>query len=237
MDLHVRLTVMVSILTLSFGALCAPAGISASKNDIPWLWDRVWRVPPSQEVSLLMENIELRGSTMTARGRTTAPIIPSGTVVTPLIHVEVNVFEPPKSPERFNDKILEVVLGMASRSTSGWVQLDYEARPSGQQAYKDLVRRIRDALPKDVRLSVTALAWWCRSSSWLDDLQADEVVPMFFRMGRDSKAMKSILSDAPERLHPKCRTSVIGISKQEPVGADVINRYQKRYWFDNTAWK
>lgn len=241
----------LSLFLVSVGSLCAagshtlldnspsplPTNDLLTSKDIPWLWDRVWKVPPSQGVSLLMENIELRGSTMTARGRPTSPTIATSTKVTPLIHVEVNVFEPPKSPEQFNDKILGIVLRTAERSTSGWVQLDYEARPSGKGAYKELVRRIHEKLPPNVRLSVTALAWWCRSDAWLNDLAADEVVPMFFRMGKDAATMREVLLNDPDKLHPKCRNAAIGVSRQEPEILPASERYQKRYWFDNTAWK
>ena len=61
-----------------------------------------------------------------------------------------------------------------------------EARPSQRETYLRLVKQIRTTLPTDVRLSVTALAWWCRSDAWMDTLAADEVVPMYFRMGRDA---------------------------------------------------
>jgi len=72
------------------------------------------------------------------------------------------------------------------------------------------------------KLSVTALAWWCRSPAWLDDLPADEVIPMFFRMGRDNVRMRHIVEHTPELLHASCRQGSAGFAPQEPFAPQVI---------------
>ncbi|MBC7786285.1 MAG: hypothetical protein H7Z18_02255 [Methylophilaceae bacterium] len=101
----------------------------------------------------------------------------------PLVHVEFDIFKPPPAPTNLHDDILNAVLIAASQSTSGWVQLDCEARTSHRLFYKTLVHDIKVALPHHIKLSVTALAWWCNSKDWLNDLKADGVVPMFFAWG------------------------------------------------------
>jgi hypothetical protein len=129
------------------------------------------------------------------------------------------------------------VLAAARASTSGWVQLDLEARPSQRDDYRALVARLRARLPAATRLSVTALAWWCRAPAWLDGLAADEVVPMFFRMGRDNQALRTIVADSPQTLHPLCRAASAGFSRQEPFAAAVVARYRHVYWFDEKGWR
>ena len=77
----------------------------------------------------------------------------------------------------------------------------------------------------------------CRSPSWLDGLKADEVVPMFFRMGRDNAALRDIVGSRPQLLHPLCRTGSAGFSRQEPFAPAVTARYRRTYWFDEKGWR
>jgi hypothetical protein len=205
---------------------------------VAWLWDNAALPPWSiAEAAVLQRHILLSGDSATTRQRMVAPHLPGGTRVTPVVHVEVSIIHPPRHIELQAPLILQAMREAAQASTSGWVQLDMEAHPSQRQFYRDLVRQLRAALPADIRLSVTALAWWCRSPAWLDDLAADEVVPMFFRMGRDSDAMRTLLEQSPQSLHARCRTGSAGFSPQEPVAASITERYRKTYWFDRRAWR
>lgn len=159
------------------------------------------------------------------------------TRVTPVLHVEVSTVNPPLNIETSRAPIVAAMLRAASRSSSGRVQLDMEAKPSQRDFYRSLVRDVRAALPADIALSVTALAWWCRSPAWLDGLAADEVVPMFFRMGKDGPALRELIAHAPQSLHPRCRSGSAGFSPQEPFPEQVSGRYRRTYWFDYHAWK
>lgn len=206
--------------------------------NIPWIWDRNWSAhAQAVEVALLVDNLELRGNVLRQRPRLQSPPIFASTLVTPVVHVEYSLLEPPLEPGAFNDVIRDRVLAAASRSTSGWVQLDFEARPSGREAYLRLVHSIRQLLPERIRLSVTVLAWWCQGGAWLDTLDADEVVPMFFRMGRDASRLRALLQNTPAMLHPRCSNGAIGLSRQEPQLNNVTARYARRYWFDYKGWK
>jgi hypothetical protein len=130
------------------------------------------------------------------------PALPSSALVTPVLHVEVSTVNPPTQIENSRAIIIDALLDAAAVSTSGWVQLDTEAKPSQRVFYRSLVQDLRTALPQRIKLSVTALAWWCRAPAWLDGLAADEVVPMFFRMGKDSTAMRKLLEHSPTHCTP-----------------------------------
>ncbi|WP_411879163.1 hypothetical protein [Polaromonas sp. YR568] len=211
---------------------------SATGTDIPWLWDRTWPSRfQSAELAVLVHNIELRGSSLRERPRLQVPVLALSTRVTPVVHVEFNLLETPVQPAAFNDAIRDAVVSAAQMSTSGWVQLDYEARPRGREAYLQLVRDIRRALPAKMRLSVTALAWWCQGGAWLDTLAADEVVPMMFRMGPDAQRLRTLVREQPGKLHPRCRGPAVGLARQEPQLNDISQRYARRYWFDYKGWK
>lgn len=155
----------------------------------------------------------------------------------PVVHVEIDPVRPPRTLRHAEATVLAAMRSAARASTSGWVQLDLEARPSHRADYRALVQHVRGALPATMRLSVTALGWWCRSEAWLDGLPADEVVPMFFRMGRDNAALRTIVTARPELLHPACRAGAAGFSRQEPYPRQVTVRYRRTYWFDERGWK
>jgi hypothetical protein len=217
----------------------APAAVRALPPDgIAWMWDgaRMPRPAPA-EIAPVVDQLLLRGTQVLERPGHPPRGLPPGVRVTPVVHVEMSVVRPPSGVDAHERLIVDAVVRAARRSTSGWVQLDLEAHPSQRAFYRRLVRDTRAALPPATRLSVTALAWWCRSNGWLDDLAADEVVPMFFRMGRDGPAMRAMLVDAPRRLHPRCRSEAAGFALQEPVPDATLPRFQRTYWFDNRHWR
>jgi hypothetical protein len=182
-------------------------------------------------------HIWLVGDKVLVRAGARPRALPPATRAIPVVHVEIDPLHPPSSLRQAGPLVIDAMRAAARASTSGWVQLDLEARPSQRADYRDLVRNIRTALPHEIKLSVTALAWWCRSNAWLDGLAADEVVPMFFRMGRDNAALRGLVARQPGALHPLCRAGSAGFSRQEAFSQDVTARYRRTYWFDETAWK
>ena len=226
-----------SCLLFAVSVLTQPARAADSER-IAWLWDGaglpVWSAP---HAAVLVEHVHLGGAEVRTRPRLAAAALPGGTRITPVIHVEVSTVDPPQPDAAGRDAIVQAVLRWAPRSTSGWIQLDMEARPSQRTFYLELVRTIRQQLPPQVKLSVTALAWWCRSPAWLDSLAADEVVPMAFRMGKDAAALRALWRDTPGRLHPRCRGTALGVATVEPLPAEVTRRYAKLYVFDRRGWR
>lgn len=211
--------------------------VSAASVQIPWIWDQANPPPGTLHAAILTQHLLLKDNSLLHRGRATKPNISGPIRITPVLHVQVDVFSPTSVPNNFHDEIINAMLDAAAASTSGWVQLDYEARPNQRIFYRALVHDIKKALPNNIKLSVTALAWWCRSAAWLDELDADEVVPMFFRMGKDSERLNIILDESPNQLHKSCRASTAGFAIQEPPSTEILSRYNKVYWFDYSRWK
>jgi len=205
---------------------------------VAWLW-RDAPIPAWSQavVAVVDRHIWLVGDKVLVRPGARPRRLPPDTRVIPVVHVEIDVLRPPASLQPARATVLDAMRAAARASTSGWVQLDLEARPSQRADYRALVQGIRTSLPPDIRLSVTALAWWCRSPSWLDGLAADEVVPMFFRMGRDNAALRGVVASRPQLLHPLCRTGSAGFSRQEPFAPAVTARYRHTYWFDEKGWR
>ncbi len=205
---------------------------------VAWLWNDT--VPPAwsrARVAVVDRHILLSGDTIRERPGAQPRRLPPGTEVTPVVHVELDLLRPTASLRAASPLIVTAMKSAAQASTSGWVQLDLEARPSQRTDYRALVQELRNVLPPKVQLSVTALAWWCRSPPWLDGLAANEVVPMFFKMGRDGQAVRALVAQQPSALHPLCRAGSAGFSPQEPFDRAVIARYAQTYWFDYHGWK
>lgn len=214
------------------------SGTCVAAERVAWLWDGPAMPAWSQaHVAVVVQHVLLRGNEILVRPRPQAPHLADGTRVTPVVHVEVSAVQAPVLGQRQREVIVRAVRRAADHSSSGWVQLDLEARPSQRAFYVSTLRELRAVLPAQVKLSVTALGWWCRSPDWLDELPVDEVVPMFFRMGRDSAELKRLLAEEPMRLHRLCRQGAAGFSMQEPVDAAIPARYARSYWFDGRRWR
>jgi hypothetical protein len=209
-----------------------------SASAIAWLWkDAPIPAFSRAAVAVVDRHVWLAGDKVLVRPGARPRALARETLVIPVVHVEIDPLHPPAGLRQAAPSVLDAMRSAARASTSGWVQLDLEARPSQRADYRDLVRDIRAALPHAVKLSVTALAWWCRSGAWLDGLAADEVVPMYFRMGRDQTALREIVARRPATLHPLCRAGSAGFSRQEAFPREVAARYRRTYWFDETGWK
>lgn len=205
---------------------------------IAWLWKDVaipaWSRP---RVAIVDRHVLLSGETIREQRGAQPRRLPPGTSVIPVVHVELDLLRPSANLRVAAPVIIRAMQSAARATTSGWVQLDLEARPSQLSDYRALVADIRSVLPPTVKLSVTALAWWCRSPAWLDGLAANEVVPMFFKMGRDNAAVRNLVAHSPETLHPVCRSGSAGFSPQEPFAREVVARYTHTYWFDYHGWR
>src|SRR3989339_326524 len=68
-------------------------------------------------------------------------------------------------------------------------QVDLDAKTSEYESYIKLIREIKEKLP-EVRISITALASWCSSGSWLDKMPIDRAVPMLYQLGHDEAWIK-----------------------------------------------
>jgi hypothetical protein len=124
----------------------------------------------------------------------------------------------------------------AADGGAGVVQLDFEAPPRQRSSYRQLIAEARAALPDRIRLSVTALAHWCAEGDWLDRLEADEVVPMLYRLGPQASLWRHRIARGDPALARRCRGPAMGFATDEPPPAALLRRIERAYWFDNDAW-
>lgn len=220
----------------------APAAPTMPGEDIAWVWDH--QAPPlrAQAWAVTVTQLQLTSERLVERPRLRA-LPPAGQRrVTPVVHVE----QAPRVPaaalnESQQAAIAARVLAAARSSSSGWVQLDFEARPAQRDSYQALVARIRRELPGTHKLSVTLLAWQCRSAAWIRPLAADELVPMFFRMGRETPLWLAQIQEGATDLQPRCRQEAAGFAPTLTPPAPWQAQWPRRYWFNlapggRTTW-
>jgi len=100
------------------------------------------------------------------------------------------------------------------RPGSPALQIDFDARLSERDWYREVLVDVRRELPVAVPLSITALASWCSNDRWMQGLPVDEAVPMYFHMEPDRRHAPASLDDFRIR-EPLCAGS-IGVSTTEP---------------------
>lgn len=113
------------------------------------------------------------------------------------------------------------------------VQVDFDATASERAFYRDLLIQLRQKLPESISLSMTALASWCKSDNWLEDLPVDEAVPMLFRMGVERNQFLSQLAAGDKFQSRPCLGSA-GVSADEPLTQ--LPRVQRLYVFNPQVW-
>src|SRR5262249_5326258 len=95
------------------------------------------------------------------------------------------------------------------------------------------ILEVRKQLPREIGLSITALASWCKYDDWLSDLPIDEAVPMLFRMATDGKQIADGIAAGEDFDSAPCRQSY-GVSLDEPRSNLLPNR--KLNVFEPDPW-
>lgn len=115
------------------------------------------------------------------------------------------------------------------------IQIDFDVKVSEREFYRKLLHRVREQIPKDKPLTITALASFCMGDRWMKDLPIDEAVPMLFEMGADTRNIRLRLKNEKDFSEPLCRTSY-GLATYEPLDAK-LKPNRTIYYFNSRAWK
>ncbi len=206
-------------------------------HDIAWIWPSSGApVGGYAEAAVLVESFVLHRDGSERLPRLRALALPPGMTVTPVVHVQ----SAPDSGDRLTQQqrraVFEAVDRHAHESTSGWLQLDFEVPARQRDDYVALVHDIRARLPRRVRLSVTVQAHWCAQADWLARLDADEVVPMLYRLGPDAARWRARWADPRSGLSARCRAGASGDSLQEATAPQRPGDTARHYWFNEHNW-
>lgn len=195
-----------------------------------WYWDRpaakLPAPPPDIGAAVVVTHVLLSGAGHLRQTRRSTLRLPETTSILPVIHVEIDRAQPFAGNTMQRNALRDAVVDAASRGNAPWVQLDFEVRRSEREFWRTSVETTKAALPETVRLSVTALASWCYGDRWLGDISADEVVPMYFRLGRSRSDYEArSAAGIPE---PRC-AQAHGLADDEPLWPQALPG--RRYLF------
>lgn len=208
---------------------------------VAWIWPDSNGPRPSagfREAAVLVESLVLRAQGVERASRTQPLLLPPNVRIVPVLHVEAAA----DAPSTFTPAQRDAIVAAAKRHVelavagAGLLQLDFEAPARQREAYRELVATLRQALPPEVRLGVTALAHWCTQGDWLDRLPVDEVVPMLYRLGANPEEWRGRFVRNDATLARRCRGPALGFATNDPPPRALLARATRPYWFDESAW-
>lgn len=210
---------------------------SEQQKNVLWVWNR-----PSDlrfldkndfEFALLTKTLEFDESHVKVISRQSSVLVAEHAMVFPVIRLERIGISTRFSANVTNELIDRICADVKNYPGAMKIQIDFDARMSEREWYKNLIKTIRNCLPIDWSLSITTIASWCYDKDWLESLSADEIVPMFFRMGRDSSHMRQEFHNFFSSFNDD-RKYCPGISLDEPL--QIASRTQKLYVFNPKPW-
>ena len=233
------LLLALPLLLVLTGDRLRPARATA-QLDLPplmlWAWDRDddMRFLDTRDtgVAYLAATLTLRGEEVALAPRHNPLALPAGVSRVAVVHVESDRAAPPRLSAEQAERFVAALASVADAVPHRVLQVDFEAPPSQRAFFIDAIAALRRRLA-DAPISVTALASWCLNESWTGQIAADELVPMFFRMGYDGRRARSRFANGGDFRAAPCRTS-IGIATDELPPALPAGR--RVYVFNPHRW-
>lgn len=163
-----------------------------------WAWERPENLkfidPNTVGVAFLAKTISLKSSDFSLRPRLQVLEFPPNTTLIAVVRIETDRYQKPNFSLEQKEKTLRAILELTKLKNIVGLQIDFDAKVSEREFYKNLLIDLRKSLPKNYILSITALASWAIYDNWLEDLPIDEAVPMLFRMGTGKQEVLNYLS-------------------------------------------
>lgn len=184
-----------------------------------WAWEKPERLGfidvERVGVAFLSKSCLIEGDRIVVRPRMQALRTPPGTALIAVVRIESGRRSPPSLSDNQMNELLQVILDASRVEGLRGIQIDFDAKASQRRFYRELLVKLRGALPHHMALSITALSSWCIFDNWMADLPVDEIVPMVFRMGRDAERVRLHLASGAGFTVRSCRGSV-GVCTDEP---------------------
>jgi hypothetical protein len=232
--MHVRFRGPALLLALAIA--CSEPAIPTSFSNFPktilWAWDRTEDLrflPANTAVAFLAITITISGGTVSERLRSEPVQISNGVPRVAVIRIET---KPNSLTPDVRSRVAGSVLRAAGLEGVSGIQIDFDIRRSERAWFRDLLQAVRQRLPRQQTLSITALASWCEGDDWISALPVDEAVPMLFRLGPERETFRRMAACSHEFREPLCRSSV-GFSTDE---AGLTSCGKRVYWFSPGPW-
>jgi hypothetical protein len=231
---HWQRYVVTAAALLAAGLAPAPLRPQATPNLVLWAWERpedLTFAGPGVTVAVLAGTVTLSGPDVLAKPRLQPARVTTAQRIAGVVHVEIDRARPVQWTDAQRTRAAAAVLALLRDPRFAEAQIDFEVRASQRSVLLDLVRDVRAGLPAGTRLSMTALASWCDTETWVDDAAADEIVPMLFRMGPNGEPVRQRLANGGDFRLERCRTA-IGVATDTPPDGIPAGR---RVWLFNPA--
>ena len=198
-----------------------------------WAWERPEDLrflnPNKTGVAVLAKTLILDGTQIRIYPRLQPIQLPPGITTLAVVRIE----SASAIPETALIKMVIEELQEFMNGPAAGIQIDFDARVSEREFYRQMIEELRRMLPPGKLLSITALASWCIHDDWISDLPVDEAVPMLFRMGKDEDFINRYLSSGQDFLADRSRFS-LGLSLDEPQAT--VPRNRRIYLFNPHPW-
>ena len=215
-----------------------------SENNLPhvilWAWERPENLEflKSQRfgVAFLAQTLTLKGNEVVLKPRRQFLKVSPETKLIAVTRIESQKTTGGRanlSAEQ-RERLVALILKTTNLGNVLEIQVDFDAVTSERAFYRSLLEDLRQKLPENVPLSMTALASFCLGDRWLNDLPIVEAVPMIFRMGTDEKQIKSLLANGNDFREPLCRKSY-GIAVDEPLEM-TFDKSRRLFVFNVRSW-
>ena len=187
---------------------------------ILWAWETPEHLdfldPREVGVAFLARTLYLRNDDVVVRQRMQPLDVPPETRLIMVVRIEPSRSAPPTLSAQQISRAVSAITTLPLTGAIKALQIDFDARESEREFYRAFLLDLRRQLDPSIRLSITALASWCISDTWMQGLDVDEAVPMLFRMGADSRSILRHLKGGG-RFGPDACGNSIGISTDEPI--------------------
>jgi hypothetical protein len=202
-----------------------------------WAWERPENLKfidtSNIGVAFLAKTISLTSSDVNVRPRLQILETPPNTTLIAVVRIETAIYQKPTFSLEQKRKVLREILDLTKLKRIIGIQIDFDAKFSERDFYKELLGQLRENLPNNFILSITALASWAIYDNWVDNLPVDEVVPMLFRMGVDKQQILNYLK-AKKDFIPNIARNSLGISTDSEL--PWLPSQRRVYIFAEKSW-
>lgn len=194
--------------------------VSSKDAGVAFLAGRLYLTADSVLVRLRIESLKLNGDVYKMA----------------VVRIETDQRQPPTFSQKQQEDLISKIIDILSIKPVQSLQIDFDARQSERSFYARVLQDLVKRLPVGMPLSITSLASWCLGDPWLKALPCNEVVPMFFSMGKDRERVLTMLKSDHSLLHLSAKTS-IGLSIDEPDVLAALPKLSERiYLFSTKGW-
>lgn len=193
--------VFFSLLLLSSWTLAVRADTGTHPQVVFWSWyhDDDLRAAPGA-VASLTNRIQVDGMVVKDTPRLNRLRLKPHSARIAVVRIDVKALPAKEKQGVLVNSLVERILAstVRGRGALSGLQIDYDATFDQRQFYIDLLKCLRQRMPRGLPLSITALASWCMADQWLSqshlEKQVEFFVPMLFTMGDGRQSALSYLS-------------------------------------------